>query len=129
LGVFTDADDMSVLTRFDGDMEKLSYLDYLSSALPYHLLQKPGVLVLGAGGGSDVLQAMYHRAANIDAVELNPQVVDLVNRGVNRCASVVSAILATLLAIHLGFVFVVLMAVLAYLLTAVVLRGASGTVD
>jgi len=95
LGVFTDADDMSVLTRFDGDLEKLTYLDYLSSALPFHLLQKPGlkqlglkqpglkqleVLVLGAGGGSDVLQALYHRATRIDAVELNPQVVDLVNK-------------------------------------------------
>jgi hypothetical protein len=80
LGIFTDADDMSVLTRFDGDMEKLAYLDYLSSALPYHLLDKPTVLVLGAGGGSDVLQALYHRAAHIDAVELNPQVVDLVNK-------------------------------------------------
>ncbi len=80
LGVFTDADDMSVLTRFDGELEKLTYLDYLSSALPYHLLEKPRVLVLGAGGGSDVLQALYHRASHIDAVELNPQVVDLVNK-------------------------------------------------
>ena len=41
--------------------------------------------------------------------------------GVNGCASVVSAILATLLAIHLGFVFVVLMAVVLYLLAALVL--------
>jgi len=38
------------------------------------------VLVLGAGGGSDVLQALYHRASHVDAVELNPKVVDLVNR-------------------------------------------------
>jgi hypothetical protein len=42
--------------------------------------------------------------------------------GINGCASVVSAILATLLAIHLGFVFVVFMAVLLYLLAALVLR-------
>ena len=80
LGLFTDADNLSVLTRFDGDLKKLSYLDYLSSALPYYLLEKPDVLVLGAGGGSDVLQALYHRASHIDAVELNLQVVDLVNR-------------------------------------------------
>ena len=80
LGLFTDAGSLSVLTRFDGDLEKLAYLDYLSSALPYHLLQQPGVLVLGAGGGADVLQALYHRASQVDAVELNPQVVELVNR-------------------------------------------------
>ena len=80
LGLFTDADSLSVLTRFDGELEELEYLDYQSSALPYHLLPKPGVLVLGAGGGAQVLQALYHRANHVDAVELNPQVVELVNR-------------------------------------------------
>ncbi len=79
LGLFTDADALSVMTRFDGDLDKLAYLDYQSSALPYHLLEKPKVLVLGAGGGAEVLQALYHRASRIDAVELNPQVVELVN--------------------------------------------------
>jgi spermidine synthase len=80
LGLFTDADSLSALTRFGGDLEKLAYLDYQSSALPYHLLKQPKVLVLGAGGGADVLQALYHRASHVDAVELNPQVVELVNR-------------------------------------------------
>jgi spermidine synthase len=79
LGMFTDADNLSVLTRFDGELEKLAYLDYMSSALPYHLLERPEVLVLGAGGGGDVLQALYNRASLIEAVELNPQVVELVN--------------------------------------------------
>ena len=36
------------------------------------------VLILGAGGGAEVLQANYHGAGHIDAVELNPQIVDLV---------------------------------------------------
>ncbi len=80
LGVFTDADSLNVLTRFDGQLEKLAYLDYQSSALPYHLLQQPDTLVLGAGGGADVLRALLHGAVHVDAVELNPQVVDLVNR-------------------------------------------------
>jgi hypothetical protein len=52
----------------------------MTSALPYHLLQQPRVLVLGAGAGADVLQAHVHGARSIDAVELNPQVVDLVRR-------------------------------------------------
>ena len=79
LGLFTDADALSVLTRFDGDLDTLTYLDYQSSALPYHLLEQPGVLILGAGGGAEVLQALYHRAGHIDAVELNSQVVELIN--------------------------------------------------
>ena len=48
--------------------------------------------------------------------------------GLNGCASVVSAILATLLAIHLGFVFVVIIAVLAYLLALLVsVSGGQGS--
>jgi hypothetical protein len=78
LGIFSDGDSMSALNRFEQRRETLSYLDYLTSALPYHLFDNPRVLVLGAGAGTDVLQGIYHRAKQIDAVELNPQVVDLV---------------------------------------------------
>ncbi len=77
LGLFTDGDALSVITRYLGERDTLAYLDQLSSALPYHLLQRPKVLILGAGAGSDLLQARYHRAAEVDAVEINPQVVAL----------------------------------------------------
>jgi spermidine synthase len=80
LGVFIDGEGMSALTRFDGRRETLAHLGQMTSALPYHLLRQPHVLVLGAGVGADVLQAHYHGARQIDAVELNPQVVDLVRR-------------------------------------------------
>ena len=80
LGVFTDADAMTAIADFDGDVSKLAYLDDTTSAVAYHLLETPRVLVLGAGGGSDVLNALYHNADSIDAVELNPQVVELVAR-------------------------------------------------
>ena len=84
MAVFTDGDGPSALTFFDGRKEPLEYADYLTSALPYHLLARPRVLVLGAGAGADVLQAIYHRARTIDAVELDPQIIDLVE---NRFAS------------------------------------------
>ena len=79
LGVFVDGDGPSALTQFDGNLAPLAYLDQLTSALPYHLQQRPRVLVLGAGAGSDVLQALYHRSAAIDAVELDRNVTDLVS--------------------------------------------------
>ena len=66
------------ITRFDGRREPLGYLDRTTMALPYHLAERPKVLVLGAGGGADVLLAVYHRAARVDAVELDPAVVRLV---------------------------------------------------
>ncbi len=78
LGVFTDAEALSVITRFDGDISRLAYLGDLTSALPYQILNRPRVLVLGAGGGADVLQGIYHGAGEIDAVEVNPQMVALV---------------------------------------------------
>ena len=37
-------------------------------------------MILGAGPGSDVLQALYHRSATIDAVELDGNVTDLVRQ-------------------------------------------------
>ena len=78
LGVFTDGDGLTAITAFDGRREPLAYLDFTPAALPYHLLEKPDVLILGAGGGADILLALLHDAATIDAVELNPQLVRLV---------------------------------------------------
>ena len=78
LGLFTDADAMTAITDFRGDLSKLGYLGDTTSALAYHLIAPPRVLVLGAGGGGDVLNALYHGAVSVDAVELNPQVLELV---------------------------------------------------
>lgn len=78
LAVFTDADNMAAITRYHGNPETLSYLDQTTSALPYHLKQLTDILILGAGTGSDILQANYHAVKQIDAVELNPQVLDLI---------------------------------------------------
>ncbi|MGH6662671.1 MAG: hypothetical protein ACREB6_14130 [Rhodospirillales bacterium] len=79
LGVFIDGGSLTAITRFDGRPDRLAYLDYTTDALAYHLAPRPSVLVLGAGGGQGVLQALYHRARRIDAVELDPNMVRLVS--------------------------------------------------
>jgi len=78
LAVFTDGDSINVITRFDGDLGKMAYLGDTTSALPYRLLSQPRVLILGSGGGSDVLLALHSGASQIEAVELNPQMISLV---------------------------------------------------
>lgn len=78
LGVFVDGNGPSTLTHFDGMLGPLDYLGQLTSALPYQILHQPRVLVLGAGAGSDVLQALYHGSSAIDAVELDGNFIDLV---------------------------------------------------
>jgi len=85
LAIFTDGDGMSMMTSQSGSGANLDYLDYVTSALPYHVLlpslqgRAPDVLVLGAGGGTDVLQALHLGAFRVDAVEVNAQLVSLVS--------------------------------------------------
>ena len=59
VAIFLDGDSMSVITRADGDPSTLAYLDFMITAAPYHLVENPSVLILGAGGGGDVLQALH----------------------------------------------------------------------
>jgi hypothetical protein len=78
LGVFTDADGLSAITRYDGEMSKLGFLADLTATLPYQLLDRPEVLILGGGAGGDALLALYHDARHVDVVELNPQMTRLI---------------------------------------------------
>jgi spermidine synthase len=79
LALFTDADNLSAITRFSGDITALSYLDQTTSALPYHLHKPANLLVIGSGTGADLLLARYHQVESVDALELNPQLVELLN--------------------------------------------------
>lgn len=78
IGLFVNGDAMTAVLNYTGDLKELDYLDQLTSALPYHIGKPENVLILGAGGGTKVLQALGAGVERIDAVELNPKVVDLV---------------------------------------------------
>lgn len=78
LGVFVDGDNMTAIAARATARSQQDYLDQVTSALPYHLVAPEAVLVLGAGGGAEVLQARYFNARQIDGVELNSQMIDLV---------------------------------------------------
>ncbi|MDH3667684.1 MAG: hypothetical protein OEN23_12210 [Paracoccaceae bacterium] len=78
LGVFADGEFTDAIDVWDGRPESLAYLDQSTDALAYSLTQLPEVLVLGAGGGRAVRQAIAHGAARIDAVERNPDLHRLV---------------------------------------------------
>lgn len=78
LGLYVDGQLAGAVTRFDGNLTPLAYLADTTSALPYRLLDRPRVLVLGAGTGSEVLQALVHGARQVDAVEMNAQIAAMV---------------------------------------------------
>ena len=75
IGLFTDGGAPTAITPADAD---LRYLEAETAALPYRLVDRPRVLVLGAGGGAEVLRALHHGASAVDAVELNPDVLAIV---------------------------------------------------
>ena len=78
LAVFMDGNGMSVITKMPEKREALQYLDYQTSALAYHLKHIDSTFIVGAGGGTDILQALYHKVEKIEAVEIDPQMADLV---------------------------------------------------
>ena len=78
VALFVDADGPLAVVRHDAALPPPAYLEDLTSALPYRLVERPRVLVLGAGGGIAVLQALGAGARSVDAVELQPHVVGLV---------------------------------------------------
>jgi len=62
------------------DVDTLSqwlFLDHTTAALPYHLRERPEVLLIGAGGGADIALALVAGAARVTALEMNGQVIDL----------------------------------------------------
>jgi len=72
--LFVDGDGPIAVPRRRPGAAPPAYLADLPSALPYHLLERPRVLVLGAGGGAPVLQALGSGASAVVAVELQPDV-------------------------------------------------------
>jgi spermidine synthase len=75
--IFSDGDAMSTITGYKGDLNELEHLDFTTMALPYHVRPTKKVLVVGAGGGTDVLLALKEKASSITALESNPQVAEL----------------------------------------------------
>jgi spermidine synthase len=74
--IFIDADASTVVLKWDGKLESAQYLNKTIDFLPYYLVDKPKVLIIGSGGGRDVLIALVGNSSRIVAVELNPIIVD-----------------------------------------------------
>lgn len=72
-----DADAGTIITKYDGNIDKLSYLkdDVINAA---YLVQPPtDVAVVGVGGGRDILSALYFGAKRIYGIEINPAIFEV----------------------------------------------------
>ncbi len=73
-----DAGASTPILKGSGRIEDAAHLRYELTSVGYHLAERPGgfdALVIGPGGGRDVLTALLFGARRIDAVEINPIIV------------------------------------------------------
>jgi len=74
-----DASAFTVLTHFDGNFEPLEFLRYDVTNLAHYLRSDADVLVIGAGGGRDVLSALLFDQRSVLGVEVNSDILDVVH--------------------------------------------------
>jgi hypothetical protein len=70
-----DADADTPVFRWNGSYNDLAWIREYMDYLPYELLKANETLVIGSGGGEDVLIALAGGSKKVTAVELNPLIV------------------------------------------------------
>ena len=75
--LFIDGDAGTTAYRFGGKFDEVGFLQYDVTNLAYFLPGRARGVVIGVGGGRDVLSAAYFGLKEITAVELNPILVNL----------------------------------------------------
>jgi SAM-dependent methyltransferase len=72
-----DADAATQITRFDGDLSRLQHLRFDVSSSVYQMRTYRDVLVIGPGGGRDILTALHMGSGPVTGVEINPITLQL----------------------------------------------------
>ena len=68
------------LTAFDGDLTKLEHLKYDVTNIAHYLRPDSRVLVVGTGGGRDILSALAFGQQHVTGVEINGNILYFLNR-------------------------------------------------
>jgi spermidine synthase len=63
------------IQEFRGQLWEEEFLRYDLSSFVYHVIERPYVLVIGPGGGRDVLAALASGSPEVTAVEVNPAII------------------------------------------------------
>src|SRR5258705_1278398 len=75
-----DANAATDLTAFDGDVNKQEYLKYDIVNMVHYLRPNSKALVIGTGGGRDILSALAFGQRSVVGVEINNDIIDVVNQ-------------------------------------------------
>jgi hypothetical protein len=79
MGIDIDAGAFTSMVKFDGDLSKVDYLKTDIAAVPYRVTPNNNVLIIGSGGGQDVLIALLFGSRRVTAVEMNPIMFSIVD--------------------------------------------------
>lgn len=79
LHVRIDGNAETAITAFDGGLENLDYLKYDVKNIVHHIRSNGSALIIGAGGGRDVLSALSMGQRKVRAVEINQNILNTVN--------------------------------------------------
>jgi hypothetical protein len=80
LGLNIDASAFTVLTNFNGDLDRLDYLRYDVTNIAHYLRPEADVFVIGAGGGRDILTALVFGQKSVTGAEINDDILRAVNK-------------------------------------------------
>ena len=69
----------TVMTKYDGNPKAVDHLRYDVTNIAYYLRNQHDALVIGAGGGRDVLSALIFGARTVTAVDINKDIIRTVN--------------------------------------------------
>src|SRR5258705_8188079 len=75
-----DANAATDLTAFDGDVNKQEYLKYDIVNMVHYLRPNSTGVVIGTGGGRDILYALAFGQRSVVGVEINKDIIDVVNQ-------------------------------------------------
>jgi predicted membrane-bound spermidine synthase len=76
--LYIDSDAWTNVQAWNGDIESIRNMRGWYRALPFRLVPEPETLVIGPGGGADVVVALGSGSRKVTAVELNPLMIEFV---------------------------------------------------
>jgi hypothetical protein len=88
--VFIDGGAGTNIISWDGNAESRQELSTWMQYLPFKMMQDPKVLVIGSGGGRDVVAALVSGSKDVTSVEINPIIYDTVNSYGEKAGNVYS---------------------------------------
>lgn len=88
--IYIDSDAWTNVVKWDGRTESMEEAKEWFRYIPFHIEKKPKALIIGPGGGVDVLLSLVSGSTHVTAVELNPLIVDFVRHYGEKAGNIYS---------------------------------------